>query len=605
MRAGHGALRGTVLIIAVAPQPRIRRRLFGLLVVLLTLTCAAGSVGAAQGATVTSTTSPKTVTTTVDPNALTNPPETNVPPPGHRLTAHEAQAIADRVPKIKQTRHDHRGSYSSVFLKGTDRWQVSYFDRSKPPREIGQVIIADANSKVLEAWTGPQVAWTMARGYPGAFGRKINDPIVWIPLMVLFVIPFINRRRLFCMRHLDLLALSGFSLSLMFFNEGNINASVPLVYPLLTYLLGRMLWIGLHRKPTKADREPLRLLVPNAWLIIGIIFLVGFRIGLNIVDSNVIDVGYAGVIGADRLTHGKPMYGGWPSDNDHGDTYGPVVYAAYVPLEAVWPWNGHWNDLPAAHAASILFDLMCLALLWWLGRRIRGPTLGLALAYAWATFPFTLYALNTNSNDSFVAALVLACLAVASSPPARGAMGALAGMAKFAPLALAPVLATYDPSGRTRPKRVAVFSLAFAAVVAVCLWPVLAHDTLTQLYERTLKYQANRGSPFSVWGLYGETGLEKVMEGLGVALAIALAFVPRRRDLVGLAALCAAVLIGLQLGVNHWFYLYIPWFFPLVMIALLGRHPVRAPDDEPSAVTAPTDAAPHQSTSPIAAPSPG
>ena len=40
---------------------------------------------------------------------------------------------------------------------------------------------------------------------------------------------------------------------------------------------------------------------------------------------------------------------------------------------------------------------------------------------------------------------------------------------------------------------------------------------------------------------------------------------------MGLAALSAAILIALQLGVTHWFYLYIPWFFPLVMIALLGR----------------------------------
>ena len=31
------------------------------------------------------------------------------------------------------------------------------------------------------------------------------------------------------------------------------------------------------------------------------------------------------------------------------------------------------------------------------------------------------------------------------------------------------------------------------------------------------------------------------------------------------------MLIALQLGVTHWFYLYIVWFFPLVMVALLGR----------------------------------
>jgi hypothetical protein len=56
-----------------------------------------------------------------------------------------------------------------------------------------------------------------------------------------------------------------------------------------------------------------------------------------------------------------------------------------------------------------------------------------------------------------------------------------------------------------------------------------------------------------------------------VLLALALAFVPRRRDVVGLAACSAAILLALQLAVSHWFYLYIPWFFGLVMIALLGQ----------------------------------
>ena len=30
--------------------------------------------------------------------------------------------------------------------------------------------------------------------------------------------------------------------------------------------------------------------------------------------------------------------------------------------------------------------------------------------------------------------------------------------------------------------------------------------------------------------------------------------------------------IGFELVLTHWFYLYIPWFFPLIMIALLGRY---------------------------------
>jgi hypothetical protein len=47
--------------------------------------------------------------------------------------------------------------------------------------------------------------------------------------------------------------------------------------------------------------------------------------------------------------------------------------------------------------------------------------------------------------------------------------------------------------------------------------------------------------------------------------------IPRRNDLVGLGAACAAILLALELCLEHWFYLYIPWFFPLVMLAVLGR----------------------------------
>ena len=46
---------------------------------------------------------------------------------------------------------------------------------------------------------------------------------------------------------------------------------------------------------------------PVAWLAIAAVFLLGFRIALNLADSGVIDVGYAGVIGADKITHGDPI----------------------------------------------------------------------------------------------------------------------------------------------------------------------------------------------------------------------------------------------------------------------------------------------------------
>jgi hypothetical protein len=492
---------------------------------------------------------------------VVRPKSMDRPPAGYRLTGRQAEQIADRTPTAVHARRSARGVYDNVFEKSGSRWQVSYYvNRGKDTKEIAQIYVSDDTGRVTEAWTGPQVAWTMARGYPGAFGRKVNSPLVWIALTLLFVAPFVDPRRPLRMRHLDLAVLVAFGVSVAFFNDANIDASVPIAYPLLAYLLGRMLWIGLRRG---RRRDPLRLLVPASWLVIGLLFLIGFRIGLNVADSNVIDVGYAGVIGADRLADGDKLWGAFPKDNEHGDTYGPVNYAAYVPFEQALPWNGRWDDLPAAHGASIAFDLLCLGLLFLIGRRMRGPTLGIALAYAWAANPFTLYAMNCNVNDALVGGLVLGAIAAAPSPAGRGALVALAGMAKFAPLALAPLFATHT-RGALR------FALGGAAALVPCLVLVLAYGGLDEFYDRTLGFQASRGSPFSVWGLYGWDTAQAVVQGAAVLLAVAVAFVPRRRDVVGLSALAAAVLVALQLGVTHWFYLYVVWFLGPVLIALLG-----------------------------------
>jgi hypothetical protein len=488
-------------------------------------------------------------------------------------------AIAAALPKVRAERSKYPGSYGGAYLKIPFHWQVSYFSRNGK-KEIAQVILDDGSGRVLEQWTGFQVAWTMARGYPGAFGRHVNALYIWLPLCVLFLLPFVNPRRPFALVHLDLLVLLSFSISLAFFNHGRIYASVPLSYPPLVYLLVRMLWLAL-RRPSPESR-PLHLLIPAPWLALGVVFLLGFRIALNVTDGNVIDVGYAGLIGAHRVVHGERLYGSYPADNEHGDTYGPVNYEAYVPFLEIFGWHGTWDDLPAAHAAAVVFDLLALALVFLLGRRVRGPTLGIALAYAWVSFPFTLLTLESNSNDTLVAVLVMAAILLATSPPARGALAALAGLTKFAPLALAPLLATHGlpelPPAR-RPRALALFLLAFLAVAALSSIPALSHDSLDTIYRRTVLYQANRGSPFSLWGLYGGLGgLQEAVQLGAVLLALVLALLPRRADLVGLAAACAAVIIATQLGIEHWFYLYIPWFFPLVMLALLGRYapPLRA-----------------------------
>jgi hypothetical protein len=510
------------------------------------------------------------------PERLVLPARPDVPPPGYTRTARDVTRIAAARPEVREARAEHRPAYTRAYTSGRKRWQVSFYvppERGTRSEEIAQVIVDDRSGRVLEAWTGPQAAWTMARGIPGQFGRAVNAPWVWIGLCALFVAPFL--RPPVRMLHADLAVLLAFSISYAYFGAGNLDVSVPSAYPLLVYLLGRMLWLAFRRR----SAEPVALaLSPNA-LLLGFVFLLGFRIVLNVTNGNVIDVGYAGVIGADRILHGESLYGGFPPDNPNGDTYGPLAYVAYVPFVAAFPWGGSWDDLPAAHAAAIVFDLACVAGMWLAGNRLGGRPLAVLLAYLWVACPFTLLVENSGANDALVAALVLAALLCLDRPAARGALAAVAGLTKFAPLALVPLFAGY---GRGRARSLA----AAIGAGALVLLPVALGPGLERFWDRTLGFQADRSSPFSIWGLYG--GLDAVQAGLTLAaaiLALVVAFVPRERDEVTVAALGAAVLIALQLAVTHWFYLYLVWFLPLLLIALLagpgirprGAAPARSP----------------------------
>jgi hypothetical protein len=496
------------------------------------------------------------------------------------LSSHRVVQIASHDPKVVAERQRNGHLVPSPTFKPEGRWEVGFFRGGK---ELALVIVSDSTGQITESWTGYQVAWQMARGYPGAFGRKVNAPYVWLPLCALFLFGLLDYRRLGRVAHLDLLVLLGFGVSHYFFNQGNIGVSVPLAYPVLLYLLARMLWVGFRGRG--AGLRP--SLSVNALAILTV-FLIAFRVALNIADSNVIDVGYAGVVGADRVSHSKPIYGAnaFPDDNQTGDTYGPANYYAYVPFELAFPWSGSWDDLPAAHAASIAFDLITLMGLFFLGRRIRpgpsGTRLGVIMAFAWAACPYTAFALESNSNDILVSALVVGALLLVDSPVGRAGMVAVGTLAKFAPLALAPLFAVgvrAEPAaakGRLgrhfampRPAPTALFALAFALVAAALLAGPAIDPGLTTFWNRTVATQANRDSPFSVWGQVPSLGwLRTVVEAAVAGLALLVAFAPRRRDLRQVAALGAAILIGVELTLDHWFYLYIPWFLPLFILAL-------------------------------------
>ncbi len=230
-------------------------------------------------------------------------------------------------------------------------------------------MIDDRTGEVIESWRNQQVEVKLARGYEGAVAGIVSKWFIWIPLCVLFLAPFFDPKRPFRLLHLDLLALLAFSLSQFFFNKGEITLSVPLVYPVLGYLFVRMLLAGLFPGQGRGALVPR---VPIRWLAIAAVVLAIFRIGLNIADSQVIDIGFANVVGADRIANGEEVYDGkFTPLIDRGDSYGPVSYISYVPFEQALPWDGGLDPLKAAHAAAIVFDLAVGALLLLVGRRLR------------------------------------------------------------------------------------------------------------------------------------------------------------------------------------------------------------------------------------------
>jgi hypothetical protein len=533
-----------------------------------------------------------------------------VPPPAEPLLTEEeaiGRALAEGKVADWVERYPEEGlTEEATFDEDAQVWTVKVW--SDLP-DAGQIVLAkvdDTSGAVTEAWK-------MARGYDGAFGQKINNPWVWGSLSVVFFLGLANLRRPLSVRNLDLLVLLSFTASLYFFNEGEVFTAMPLAYPPMLYLLGRMAWVG-----WKGRGSPVRPLWPIWVLLAATVFLAGFRFGLNLRASNVIDVGLAGVIGAQRIAEdGEMPYGNMPDDegeecgepdaegyvreriqtngrcevaNGRGDTYGPISYLAYVPGFLAMGYDFEWDYLPAAHFTSLLWDSLALIGMGVLGLRFGGTRLGVTLAFAWAAYPFTQYVSSSNSNDAIMPAFLIWGLVFVTSAPARGLFLGLAAWTKFAAFLLLPLWASY-PKATRWPRQQLLYLAGLALATALGFWMLfLEPDPLHAarvFWDRTFGWQLSRPSPFSIWDWNEYPGypdlhvLQTVLKALLLVAAVALAFVPRTRNVVQLAALSGALLIGFELVLTHWFYLYIPWFFPFVAFAVLVPAAIRLAEPEP------------------------
>ena len=325
-------------------------------------------------------------------------------------------------------------------------------------------------------------------------------------------------------------------------------------------------------------------------------------------SRGVIDVGFAGVIGADRILHGQAPYGHMPVEtagppaarptptarsatgsrqngrcepaNARGDTYGPIAYLAYVPAVLRLGWSGKWDSLPAAHATAIGFDL--LVVLGLVPRRTpfrRHAARGHARVRL-GRLPFTAYAMNANYERRDHACLPrLGVLALELELVARGGDG-LAGWTKFASLLLAPLWLTY-PNGLAAPHR---GSGSPSRSSQSRRWPCSRsccssrpREAVRTFVDRTLGYQLGRDSPFSPWdwGQYHASGIPD-LKAVQTAAPDRRPRARRHRRGDPCAQRPARARradrrrpVGFELVLTHWSYLYIPWFLPFVLLALL------------------------------------
>jgi hypothetical protein len=390
-----------------------------------------------------------------------------------------------------------------------------------------------------------------------------------VPAAACFVLGLLDWRRPWRVEHLDVLALAGFFPVAMLLSDDLSPAGLWLAAVCLGWLFARMLGatFGSWRMPE------LRPSISSRWLGLAIGILLLARIG-SVSAGYIQDVGQASSLGAWRLLHGLHLYGAVSWRGPGGlriyrpDSYGPFAYYAYLPFVVIFP------PAPALLATLLpaaCFDALTLAGLHTLGRRLGGRPLAQAFLFAYLLYPFPDLSLMAQTNDALIAALCVWTIVAVERPVARGWLMAAAALTKFLPALLALQFLGVR-RGRWR------YALTLAASLAAMLaWPLITSGP-AQFLDSTLGYQLIQrggGTQFSIWTYMPHLAIaaRPILAAALVLLALSPMVRPPVQDVREHAALAAALLIGAQLLLDYWFYSYLTWCYPLLVIALIQARP--------------------------------
>jgi hypothetical protein len=201
-----------------------------------------------------------------------------------------------------------------------------------------------------------------------------------------------------------------------------------------------------------------------------------------------------------------------------------------------------------------------------------GQENGLRAAVAWLAFPPLLATVSTGTTDVTLAAMLAIAVLLWRRPGASTAVLTAAAWFKLAPLALLPVWLA--------PLRGRRLMVALGGVLAVSLPLVLTLFWLggssgPMAMVHALAFQFQRSSPTSIWASPVMRPLQPLVQACVLGLIAGAAVTLRREPLLAadrarIAALAAAIMIGLELAADYWSFLYAAWVMPLLCLSLLA-----------------------------------
>lgn len=456
---------------------------------------------------------------------------------------------------------------------------------------------------------------------------QINEGVaVWIFVLVTMLVAF-NFKRFKSWRNLDLVLLifpAIFLVNTVDLSNAPVNSADAKVFGFLYFWLFLSTLALFVRALMRARDKHSEGFAPNLSkkiLITITIFFFGINSFLALVrDPD--DSGYYTNLGAYQLLKtGAFPYGNPNLRGGAAATYGPVLYLVHIPYQIILrpivnrldgnslahkiivgsqEGGGDGSPVMATKLAIISLHLLAVGSLYYIGRRLANPIIGWVLAclYVSSAYVFGLggyqYFISGVTYISHLAPAGLTLLAfallISGRPIWSGIVLALGAGAIYYPIFYLPAWVGYlfwKRSGWVK------FTLAFIITCAIIGTGVLLftqhgpnESVLRVVYESTVGHQEAQNmygsSTFSFWSTqpgFNAIWQKQLIEGwyllrpsviVFTLFLIATFFLARKRSSVQMAALTAAVAIGVQFWKSHAGGSYVEWYYPFLLIGILA-----------------------------------